>query len=119
MLLKDENKRDEMVDTMSHIHQYVPAVTSTEEITTSTGETVQEENTVLHPILVGGDQLTVARARAAIKAKVNSQTALKQLSGIIPVIEDWHTKANFLGVRLEQYFFLNLYYNMYVIIAYF
>ncbi len=33
MLLKDENKRDEMVDIMSHIHQYVPAVTSTEEIT--------------------------------------------------------------------------------------
>lgn len=99
IVLKNENKRDEMVEIMSHLHQYVPAISSTQEVTISTGETVQKERTVLHPILVGGDQLTVARARAAIKAKVNSQTAVKQLSGIVPVIEDWHAKANFLGVR--------------------
>jgi len=94
-----------MVDIMSHLHQYVPVVTSTQEIMTSTGETVQKENSVLHPILVGGDQLTVARARAAIKAKVNSETAAKQLSGIVPVIEDWHAKANFLGVSTTACFF--------------
>ena len=97
--LKDENKGNEMVDIMSHLHQYVPAISSTQEVTISTGETVLEERTVLHPILVGGDQLTVARARAAIKCKVNSQTAVKKLTGIVPVVEDWHAKANFLGVR--------------------
>ena len=78
--LRDENKGNEMVDIMSH-------------------ETVLEERTVLHPILVGGDQLTVVRARAAIKGKVNSQMAVKKLTGIVPVVEDRHAKANFLGVR--------------------
>ncbi len=57
-----------------------------------------KEESVLHPVLFGGDQLTVARGRAAIKGKVNSQSATKELSGIVPVIEDWHAKANFLSV---------------------
>lgn len=38
---------------------------------------------------MGGDQLTVARARTAIKVKVNSETLTKKQSGIIPVVEDW------------------------------
>ena len=42
----------------------------------------------------GGDQLTVIRARSAIKMKVNSHTPSKKLCGIIPVVEDWHAKAN-------------------------
>ena len=67
--MKDENKGNEKVDIMSHLHQCVPAISSAQEATISTGETVLEERTVLHPILVGGDQLTVARARAAIKGK--------------------------------------------------
>ena len=57
-----------------------------------------KEESVLHPVLFGGDQLTVARGRAAIKGKVNSQSATKKLSGLVPVIEDWHAKANFLSV---------------------
>ena len=38
--------------------------------------------------------------RGAIKAEVNSQTPSKGLSGIIPIVEDWHAKANFLGVSV-------------------
>jgi len=95
VILKNENKTEEMVDIMSHLHKYVPTLSSTHECTITTGEKVQEERAVIHPILVGGDQLTVARARSAIKAKVNSQTASKRLAGIVPIAEDWHTKANF------------------------
>ena len=64
----------------------------------SNGETETIEKAKVHSILLGGDQLTAARARHSIKAKINSQTPAKQLIGIIPVMEDWHTKANFLGV---------------------
>ena len=98
ILLKNENKGDEMVEIMTHLHQYVPTVTFTQEKLISTGEKVVEENAIFHSILVGGDQLTAARSRSAIKAKVNSETPCKRLSGIVPVIEDWHTKANCLGV---------------------
>ena len=87
-----------MVDIMTHLHQYIPAVTSLQQRSISTGTTCTEEKARIHHILVGGDQLTAARARSAIKGKVNSQTPSKRLSGIVPVAEDWHAKANFLGV---------------------
>lgn len=86
---------------MSHLHQYVLTLSSIHEHTvSSTGETVQKESATFHPILVGGDQLTVARSRGAIKAKVNIHTSSKRLSGMVPVVEDWHAKANFLGVSV-------------------
>lgn len=76
IVLKNEDKGDEMVDIMSHLHQYVSTLSSIREHTvSSTGETVQKESATFHPIHVGGDQLTVARARGAIKAKVNSHTS--------------------------------------------
>ena len=59
-----------------------------------------EEKASIHRIVVGGDQLTAARIRAAQKGKLNGQTPLSRLEGIISVAEDWHTKANFLGVSI-------------------
>ena len=52
----------------------------------------------MHRILIGGDQLTVARMRSAINIKNNSWTATGRLEGFIPVAEDWHTKAIYLDV---------------------
>ncbi len=46
--------------------------------------------------------MTAARARSAIGAKLNGETSLRRLEGIIPVFEDWHSKANFMGVGLLQ-----------------
>ena len=100
VILKNENKGDEMVDIMAYLHQYVPSINCSEKKVISTGETILEEKAKFHQILVGGDQLTVVRARSAIKVKVNSHTPSKKLSGIIPVVEDWHAKANFLGVSV-------------------
>jgi hypothetical protein len=88
-----------MVAIATHISQnYVPSVSITEEITLSTGDTVTVEKMRMHRILVGGDQMTAARARSAIDAKSNGQTSAQRLEGIIPVFEDWHTKGNFMGV---------------------
>lgn len=87
-----------MVAILTHLHQYVPCVTYSETKCVSSGEKEVIVKAKFHCVLVGGDQLTAARARHSIKAKVNSQTPVKQLKGIIPVMEDWPTKANFLGV---------------------
>ena len=92
-----------MVAILKHLHQYVPYVTYSETKSMSSGEKEELVKAKFHRVLVGGNQLTAARARHLIKAKVNSQTPIKQLKGIIPVVEDWHTKANFLGVRYNYY----------------
>ena len=88
-------KSDEMVDILKDIHNYVPSVPYSKQKQLSTGVVTTEEKASMHRIVVGGDQLTAARIRAAQKAKLNGQTPLSRLEGIISVAEDWHTKANF------------------------
>ena len=96
---KSENKGDEMVQIMSNLHEYVPKVEYTEDcFISSIGETVQVPGAFLHPILIGGDQLTAARGRGAKKAKVNEDSPTSRLEGLIPVAEDWHTKVTLLQV---------------------
>ena len=72
ILPKNENKGEEMVEIMTHLHKYVPFIEHSEDYhIPSIDKTVQVPKASLHPILVGGDQLTVARARGAKKVKVN------------------------------------------------
>ena len=87
-----------MVDIMEHLYQYIPSIKYEERKICSTGEVVMKEKANLRPILFGGDQLTAARARSAMKVRVNTNTSATKFSCIIPDMEDWHTKANFLGV---------------------
>ena len=66
VLFKNENKGDEMVDIMAHLHQYVPAVEYTKDFMipgTSVVATLKQAS--MHSILFGGDQLTTARGRGA------------------------------------------------------
>jgi len=94
-----------MIQIASHVHQYVPIIeheTQTRITTDSTVVDVTEHSSVLHPLLFGGDQLTAARMRGAKEAKCNSITAARRLEGLIPVIEDWHTKVVLLEV-CERY----------------
>ena len=99
VLLKNENKADDMVEIMSHLHQYVPAVEHTKTVfVPSTGEMVQIKHAVFNKIFLGGDQLTVVRARGSQNAMENSISPSTRMRGLIPCIEDWHTKLNLLGV---------------------
>lgn len=100
MFPKNENKTDEMVDIVSHLHQYIPKKSYTEEKLLSTGEFVELEQTSFHRILLGGDQLTAARVRGAQASKQNAETPSKKLKGVVAAVEDWHTKANFMGVSM-------------------
>uniref|UniRef100_A0A1X7TR30 DUF6589 domain-containing protein n=1 Tax=Amphimedon queenslandica TaxID=400682 RepID=A0A1X7TR30_AMPQE len=47
-------------------------------------------------ILLGGDQMSCAMARRVIADRKNSRTDSQCLKGIIPVVEDWHSKLCFL-----------------------
>ncbi len=59
--MKNEAKGDDMVDIMTHIHQYVPSIPMTRQIKLTTGECVDVTWERMHRILMGGDQMTAAR----------------------------------------------------------
>lgn len=98
VLRKNENKPQEMLEILTHLHQYIPTIHHFHDKVISTGADVVTDETALYPILMGGDQLTAARARSALRLKLNSYTPCKKLEGIVPVVEDWHTKVNLLKV---------------------
>ena len=77
------------------LHKYVPMVeSSTTEVVDVDG--VQEETTVTHQdlykILLGGDQLTMERARGIQDIRDNSDNPSHRLVGLVPTCEDWHAK---------------------------
>jgi L1 cell adhesion molecule like protein len=94
-LLKNENNLDDMIDILSHIHQYVPVKTreTTDKVTRKKISTE-----IIHHILLSGDQLTHKRAETAIELRQNGTTPTSQLKGVIPICEDWHAKKCFLEV---------------------
>lgn len=94
VLCKNENKSDDMVAIMTHLHQYVPSIVSDD------SESIYKSSSDVqfHKIFIGGDQLTAARARHAKKHMMNAHTPQARLEGLEPMIEDWHTKACLLGV---------------------
>lgn len=52
-----------------------------------------------HKLLLGGDQLTVARCRSAQHGRSNEVTPSEQLKGFVPCVEDWHAKQCLLEVH--------------------
>ena len=80
VILKNENINGEMIEIMETLHQYVP--------TKNVGSSIE----IAEHYLFGGDQLTCARARSAKRHRQDSATAIERLEGLLPVIEDWHTK---------------------------
>ena len=83
-----ENKCEEMILIMSKLHQYVPFRSSSKEAYI---ESLQMTKSIpqakMYPILFGGDQLTVARARGAQKARISSPDPIYRLEGLVPVAE--------------------------------
>ena len=82
-----------MVQIMTDIHQYVPQVEYQEQLVVpSTNEMVTVCKARTHKILLGGDQLSQARARTALRVKSNGETPSARLEGFILTVEDWHAK---------------------------
>jgi len=56
------------------------------------------EESLLHPVLFFGDQLTAERARKCQEYKVSDESREEALLGLVPAISDWHAEVNFLQV---------------------
>ena len=99
IILKDETKYDDMIDILEHIQQYVPVKHVQRELVVPvTGEVLHLEDQEFARTLVGGDQLTAARACGAQLFRSNSETNEHRLAGLLPVCEDWHAKQCLLQV---------------------
>lgn len=95
----NENKGDEMIQILQHLQQYIPEKEYEDELCVPNQQELIKTTKVLqHKILLGGDQLTVARVRGAQTAMCNGIDAVKRLEGFIPVIQDWHAKVVLLEV---------------------
>ena len=91
--MKNENDLNEMGEILDCLGKYVPFIENIE---------YEDEDELkvhhFHHILLGGDQVTVARVRSAQRMRQNSESGQRRLQGFIPVIEDWHAKLVLLGV---------------------
>ena len=107
---------------LDHLHQYVPATSVEVQVPVEGQETssVTTTDDTFHHILfgksgrvyscmsiyaynlifTGGDQMTVARIRGSKGVVSNSQSGTGRLEGLVPVVEDWHTKMCLLEVRI-------------------
>ncbi len=104
MVPKNENQVKEMVEILGHLHQYVPQVEySVEQVISADDRESTETITkaVTHEILLGGDQLSQARARTAMKVKANGDTPSSRLEGFMLTVEDWHAKLTLYEVIIE------------------
>ena len=84
---------------MSHLQQYVPTTSTEDEVDNPlTDESFKVFDDKFHYVLFGGHQLTVERAFGAQKERSNENRGVERLEGLVPVVEDWHTKVAFLKV---------------------
>lgn len=77
---------------LDELHKYVPMQTINNNVVLPNGDIYTSEEEVFFEILMGGDQVTVTRARSAISIRRTHDTNREKLRGIEPVIEDWHAR---------------------------
>lgn len=99
VIIKNDNKQDDMISIMEHLLKHVPAVTVDNNVVDpESGETITVKSQKLHHVLFGGDQLTAERVRGCRRTRSNATNTAEKLQGLIPVIEDWHSKVALLKV---------------------
>jgi len=62
--------------------------------------TLSYDNITFCEILLGGDQLTMARVSGVQNLHIGHETALDRLEGLVPVVEDWHARVILLEVHM-------------------
>lgn len=82
--LKNENKKEEIIEIVELLQQYVP-----------TDEGLKQ----VHTVAFGGVQLTVERCRGSQSAIVTSDNQINTLEGVHSLVSPWHAEVVLLQVR--------------------
>ena len=87
--LQDENKLEEMSKITEHYMTYVPTVEAKGHLVLP-----NEDSLIQHsfPFFFGGDQLTVVRIHGTQPLRDSHDKLTDRLEGLLPVVEDWHTR---------------------------
>ncbi len=129
IILKGEQKNEDMVEILEDLQKYVPTVSTTESVDVP-GESTPMQVHVdkfhhleigklstfrmeeqargtckfpafdAHYTFSGGDQMTASRTRSSQRIRSNSLRGKDRLEGMVPVVEDWHSKVCLLGVSI-------------------
>ena len=93
-----------MIKIFKKVHVYVPSKDMERKVTVPNKEgaasVIKVDDKKFSTLLIGGDQLTVARIRGAQMIRGNSETSEHRFDGLLPVAEDWHAKVCFLEARV-------------------
>ena len=92
-----------MIDILSHVQGYVPCKATVEDVVVGDKRLKHQEFNYVTS-LVGGDQLSVARARGSQEICLNGNNRKEKLRGLLPVAEDWHAKMCFMEVGWYNYY---------------
>jgi hypothetical protein len=87
---------------IEELHKYVPDVPLTRKFEPSASDSVIYEDYDVHQILLGGDQLTVSRARSSRDIRSNENASRDRSASFVPVIEDWHAHQTFMKLSLQK-----------------
>jgi len=112
VLLHNENKLDEMAKILEHYMTLVPTMSCQQQVELPNGAEIEVDNTQFHPILFGGDQLTVARIRGAQTLRDTQDNPVDRLEGVRPVVEDWHTRMVLLKVSVHTSYMVQNHYSL-------
>lgn len=85
---------------LTHYMKLVPTREAEGQHTLPNGVNISFDDTRFHEILIGGDQLTVARVRGAQAIRDTHDKRVDRFEGVIPVVEDWHARMTFLKVYM-------------------
>ena len=77
----------DMIDIMKFHHQYVPVVEYEERTRCDEIGEVIVKDAVMYPLLFGGDQLSVARQRTALKVMSNAETPALRMCASLQLLE--------------------------------
>ena len=88
---------------MEVFHKYVPTRAGTGTLMLPNDNSLDFYDTNFHEILLGDDQLTVARCCGAAAQRWNHNEPSDCLEGLIPVIVDWHARQTLLRVTYCLY----------------
>ena len=75
------------------------------------GSTVPYHDTWFFKILLGGDQLTVARVRGTQTLRDSEDKVVDRLEGVIPVVEDWHARMTLMIVSVYSIIIFYIWYG--------
>ena len=86
---------------MDTIHKYVSALMKKTQETMDDGDIFEMIDYVAWNTLLGGDQLTVARARGAASIRAGHDSPIERLCGLVPTIEDLNCQMTLMKVKLN------------------